>query len=249
MRIPSGTTDQYIYFVAVDATDFTTRETGIADWTVYRSRDGAAAAVMTTPTINETDSTNMPGVYELLLDEDMTIAAGNTEEEMAFHIRGLSGSPLSDQMAPVTRSITLFRPTVTEGNTLDVTATGAAGIDWANVENPTTTVGLTGTTVDLITDAVDATAVASNAIDASALATDAVTEIAAGVATHQLVDLASADGTLPTIQQALYELVQQTQESVLTGTTVSVKKQDGSTELFTLTVNDGTNPTSITRAT
>jgi hypothetical protein len=41
-------------------------------------------------------------------------------------------------------------PTVA-GRTLDVTATGAAGIDWGNVENPTTTVGLTNTTVGVVT--------------------------------------------------------------------------------------------------
>lgn len=44
-----------------------------------------------------------------------------------------------------------LKPT-TAGRTLDVTATGAAGIDWANVENPTTTVGLSGTTVKTATD-------------------------------------------------------------------------------------------------
>src|SRR4030095_14899839 len=38
------------------------------------------------------------------------------------------------------------RPPV-PGRTLDVTATGGAGVDWGNVENPTTTVGLTGTTI------------------------------------------------------------------------------------------------------
>ena len=86
MRIPSGVTDQYIYFVAVDATDLKTRETGLSGFTVYRSRNGAAAAAMTTPTVNEVDSTNMPGVYELLLDEDMTIGSGNDSEEMCFHI-------------------------------------------------------------------------------------------------------------------------------------------------------------------
>lgn len=35
----------------------------------------------------------------------------------------------------------------TAGRTLDVSATGEAGVDWANVGSPTTTVGLTGTTV------------------------------------------------------------------------------------------------------
>jgi len=106
MKIASGVTDQYIYFVAVDSTDFTSRETGFSSFTVYRSRDGAAAAVMTTPTINETDSSNMPGVYELLLDEDMTIGAGNDTEEMAFHITHAG-------MAPVTRTIELYRPAFT----------------------------------------------------------------------------------------------------------------------------------------
>jgi hypothetical protein len=115
MRIPSGVTDQYIYFVAVDSTDFTTRETGLSSFTVYRSRNGAAAAAMSTPTINETDSSNMPGVYELLLDEDMTIGAGNDSEEIAYHITQAS-------MAPVTRVIELYRPKITAGETLTVSS-------------------------------------------------------------------------------------------------------------------------------
>jgi phage baseplate assembly protein W len=117
MRIPSGVTDQYIYFVAVDATDFTTRETGLSSFTVYRSRNGGAATAMTTPTINETSSANMPGVYELLLDEDMTIDAGDDSQEMVFHITH-SG------MAPVTRTIELYRPKITAGNTLTVESDG-----------------------------------------------------------------------------------------------------------------------------
>jgi hypothetical protein len=39
-----------------------------------------------------------------------------------------------------------LRPTVA-GRTLDVSATGEAGVDWANVGSPTTTVGLSGTTI------------------------------------------------------------------------------------------------------
>lgn len=37
----------------------------------------------------------------------------------------------------------------TAGRTLDVTATGAAGIDWANVENPTTALNLSATNIDV----------------------------------------------------------------------------------------------------
>lgn len=42
----------------------------------------------------------------------------------------------------------LTYPTVS-GRSLDVTATGAAGIDWANVENPTTALNLSGTNIDV----------------------------------------------------------------------------------------------------
>ena len=41
-----------------------------------------------------------------------------------------------------------LQPT-TAGRTLDVTATGAAGIDWGNVENPTTAVDLSATDIQL----------------------------------------------------------------------------------------------------
>lgn len=125
MRIPSGTTDQVVYFVAVDATDFTTRETGLTTFTAYRARNGAAAAAMTTPTVTEVDSTNMPGVYSLLLDEDMTIGSGNDSEEMVFHITH-SG------MAPVTRTIELYRPKITLGST----STAQTGDSYARLGAP-----------------------------------------------------------------------------------------------------------------
>ena len=117
MRIPSGVTDQKIYFVAVDSTDFTTRETGLTTFTVYRSRNGGTATVMTTPTVSELDATNMPGVYSLLLDEDMTIDAGDDTQEMCFHITQAS-------MNPVSRTIELYRPKITAGYTLGVESDG-----------------------------------------------------------------------------------------------------------------------------
>lgn len=117
MRIPSGVVDQYIYFVAVDATDLKTRETGLSAFTVRRSRNGGASAAYTTPTINETDTTNMPGVYELLLDEDMTIDAGDDSQEVCLHITCTG-------MAPVTRVFELYRSKITAGNTLDVSSDG-----------------------------------------------------------------------------------------------------------------------------
>jgi hypothetical protein len=188
MRIPSGVTDQYIYFVAVDSTDFTTRETGLSSFTVYRSRDGGVAAAFTTPTINETDATNMPGVYELLLDEDMTIGTGNDSEEMVFHITHAG-------MAPVTRTIELYRSKITAGNTLTVSAGGSSNsIVQSTAANAITATSLaTGAITSakfaasainaaaIATDAITAAKIAADAIGASELAADAVTEIGTGV--------------------------------------------------------------------
>lgn len=145
MRIASGRTDAKLSFVAVDATDLKTRETGLTGFTVYRSRNGGAATAYTTPTVSELSSANMPGVYVLTIDEDTTITSGVDEEEYVVHITCAG-------MAPVTRAVELFRPKATEGNTLDVSAGGEAGLDWANIGSPTSTVNLSGTTVKTATD-------------------------------------------------------------------------------------------------
>ena len=44
-----------------------------------------------------------------------------------------------------------LRPT-TAGRTLDVSAGGEAGVDWANIGSPTTTINLSGTTIKTATD-------------------------------------------------------------------------------------------------
>lgn len=101
-----------------------------------------------------------------------------------------------------------LKPTVA-GRTLDVSAGGEAGIDWANVGSPTTTLGLTGTTIStaqavasvsgnvggsvgsvasggitsasFASAAITATAIATDALGAAELASDSVAEIADAV--------------------------------------------------------------------
>lgn len=69
----------------------------------------------------------------------------------------------------------------TPGNTLDVTTTGAAGIDWANVENPTTALNLSGTNIDTdqvvasVSGNVDGSVASVTAINTTAGAVDNVT--------------------------------------------------------------------------
>jgi hypothetical protein len=168
MRFPSGVTDQYIYFVAVDSTDLVTRETGLSSFTVYRARNGAAAAAYTTPTVAEVSSANMPGVYSLLLDEDMTIGSGNDSEEVVLHITQAS-------MAPVTLKFELYRSKITQGETVTVSSGAISTVT-------TTTTATNVTTVNgLAAGVITAAAVATGAIDADALAADAGTEIGTAV--------------------------------------------------------------------
>lgn len=155
MRIPSGKTDQSIYFVAVDAADLKTRETGLSGFTVQRSRNGASEVAYTTPTVAEIDATNMPGVYALLVDEDTTIASTSDSEEYCVHITHAS-------MAPVTRTIELYRRDTTSGQTIDV---AFGGVEVGSFQ----------------AGAITAAAIATGAIDADALAADAGTEIGTAV--------------------------------------------------------------------
>lgn len=64
-----------------------------------------------------------------------------------------------------------------------------------------------------------------------------------------LPDSVPADGTRPSMKQALYMVTQFLMERSVSGTTLTVKKADGTTSLLTLTLNDASTPTSITRAT
>jgi hypothetical protein len=124
---------------------------------------------MTTPTINETSAAFMPGVYELLLDEDTTIGAGNDSEEMVLHITHAG-------MAPVTRTIELYRPKITAGNTLGVASDGdiSGNVDGA-VASVTGAVGSVTGAVGSVTAAVTLPTIPTDWITAAGINTGAFT--------------------------------------------------------------------------
>jgi hypothetical protein len=229
MRFPSGVTDQYIYFVAVDSSDLITRETGLSSFTVYRIRNAASTpTAYTTPTITEVSSANMPGVYSLLLDEDMTITSGDHSNEVCLHITQAS-------MAPVTLKYELYRTDVTQGETITV----ASGIPVANVtqfngSNATSASGrpevntshIAGSAVStssaqigvnvvnaagtawnsgaigantLASDTITAAKIAPDAIGASELAADAATEIGTAVWATTTRQLTALDEDVTTL--------------------------------------------------
>jgi len=94
---------------------------------------------------------------------------------------------------------------------------------------------------------------ASGSVPSTSLETQAKADVNAEVVDVMTVDVladsVSADGSRPTIGQAVYALIQFLSERAISGTTMTVKKVDGTTALMTFTLNDATNPTSITRAT
>lgn len=118
-------------------------------------------------------------------------------------------------------------------------------------------------------------AMASDVITDTALANSAITEIQAGLAdsgditdilnaiaalnnlssaqvaallTATVADSVPADGTRPSIASGILMLTRFLMESSVSGTTVTVKKEDGVTSSMTFTINDASAPTSITRS-
>jgi len=172
--------------------------------------------------------------------------------------------------------LTPLQPT-TSGRTLDVTAAGNAGIDWANIENPTTAVNLSATNIDVdqviasvsgnvggnVTGSVGsvlgsvAGSVASVVGNVGGNVTGSVgsvtgltnATIATAVLTTAMTESYSADGAAATLAQASYIIMQMLTEISFSGTTATVKKLDGSTTAYTLTINNSSTPTSITRST
>ena len=71
----------------------------------------------------------------------------------------------------------------------------------------------------------------------------------ADILTTQMTEAYAADGAPPTMAQSLMMIQQMLGEFSISGTTLTMKKVDGSTSAATFTLDDGTNPTSLTRAT
>lgn len=68
------------------------------------------------------------------------------------------------------------------------------------------------------------------------------------VGTDVIPDSVAADGSRPTMRQALLMITRFLMEKSVSSTTVTVKKEDGSTSSMTFTLDNGTTPTSITRS-
>jgi hypothetical protein len=73
--------------------------------------------------------------------------------------------PTNDRWFAGLATVALPLTPTTAGRTLDVSAGGEAGVDWANVGSPTTTLDLSGTTIKTATDVATATTAIKNKTD------------------------------------------------------------------------------------
>lgn len=72
---------------------------------------------------------------------------------------------------------------------------------------------------------------------------------ATAVLTTAMTESYAADGAAPTLAQAIFMCQQRLTEFAIVGTTITIKRLDGSTAAATLTLDSATAPTSSTRAT
>jgi hypothetical protein len=177
LSLAKGTTSYRAYVFVQDSSVTTgAGKTGLAYNTAglvaYYVRPGASATAITlaTQTVTgayasggfvEVDGTNMPGVYRLDVP-DAALASGvnaviimlKGAANMAPVVMEIELTGVDNQnattggLANLDAAITSRLAPTTAGRTLDVTATGAAGVDWGNIENPTTAVNLSGTNID-----------------------------------------------------------------------------------------------------
>jgi len=76
-----------------------------------------------------------------------------------------------------------------------------------------------------------------------------VSQIRDSILTTQMTESYAADGSAPTLAQALMMIQQMLGDFSISGTTMTVRKVDGATAAATFTLDDGTSPTGLTRAT
>jgi hypothetical protein len=212
---------------------------------------GAGQARVITAYTNSSDTATV---------DTWTTTPDNTSTYVVYY-----GSPASATALPPVNATQLAGQTIT----------AAAGVTFpTSVASPTNITAGTITTTTNLTNAPTAgdftatmktsigTAVAASAVasvtgnvggnvtgSVGSLAAQAKTDVSTAVLTTQMTESYAADGVAPTLAQATFLTMQGIMEYAVVSTTLTVKKLDGSTTAATCTLNDGTSPTSRTRAT
>jgi hypothetical protein len=127
----------------------------------------------------------------------------------------------------------------------DLTATMKTSVTTAATAATPTAAAVTGA-VGSVTAGVTVTT--NNDKTGYALTSGERASIADALLTRQMTESYAANGVAPTPAQALFGMQQHLQMFAISGTSVTVKKLDGTTTAFVATLDSATTPTSSTRS-
>jgi hypothetical protein len=254
--------------------DFGAGDTIDFKFTTFRPSTGAAFTLGGTPVISVyKDNSTTESTAGVTLTADFDARTGlnhvriTTSSDGAFYADGSAfecviTTGTVDSVSVVGSCVGRFTlrdqaclyPTV-HARKLDVSAGGEAGLDWANVGSPTTTLGLSGTTIStsqgvasvsgnvtgsigsvatggittasFAAGAINAAAVATGAIDADSLATDAVAEIADGVLARKLDSSGNETSVTTANERTVRSALRYLRNRVdISGSTLTVYQED-----------------------
>jgi len=206
----------YITFPMVSKTGpelFDTGET-VTDTAYYKDGAGSWTSLAITDTATEIGTT---GVYSI----DLTASEMNHDLIM-IKVTATNSADSMLMIRTYAADVDDLVRSTTPANTLDVSATGEAGVDWANVGSQSTTVTLSNTSTAL-------TAAAVNTEVADVLKTD----------TKSTDGLAGAPPESPTIEEAISYIYKSLRnKKTATSTTISIFDDAGSTVDHKRTISD-----------
>jgi hypothetical protein len=269
MGVPAGPwyIDDTLTFTAITHrfdTGALTDADAVPAYRIYEDETGTAILTGNTAKL---DDANTTGFYS----EQITLSAANGFEagkSYSIYVSAAVNSVTGGQTFNFKVINEPLRPT-TAGRTLDVSAGGEAGIDWANVGSPTTAVNLSATNIDVdqvvasVSGAVGSVTgnVGGNVVGSVASVTAGVTvttnndktgyaltasyDFAKG--TTAMTESYAANGVAPTPVQAIYAIHQHLMDFSISGTSYTTKKLDDATTAFVVTLDDATTPTAASR--
>lgn len=144
---------------------------------------------------------------------------------------------------------------------VDTAEIGVAGAGLTNISLPNQTMNITGNLSGSVGSVIGHTPqTADHTANIAAILTDTGTTIPALIAalndptvaeilTTAMTEAYAAKGSAPTLAQILFEMRALLAEKSIASTTLTAKKLDSTTTAATYTLDDATNPTSITRTT
>jgi hypothetical protein len=214
-----------VYSAVLDDTDTNT----LGDLVIYCHPTGALATKL--------EYTVLPAAsYDALIVNglnDISSAQVNTQVDTA----------LTDYDGPTNAE--MIARTLVSANYFDPATDAVANVTL--VGTTTTNTDMRGTNSALLASgytAPDNAGITSNGNAIGALNNISVSD----VLTTQMTESYAADGTAPTLAQAIFLSMQNLQDFSFAGTTQTVKRIDGSTTAATYTLDDAAAPTSKTRA-